>query len=142
MGTSSGSALRFWSTYCVWEFKNANSDVSTPIGSGGPLAWMLTGTYIQFPDGTKQYTAGGGGGTTFAKGSAGVAVTTSGGYVDVTTGLASVSGALSTLDYDLNGSDFVTTTVRPNVPSAGKLRIWAKKIAGGTSNLTVYWVAW
>ena len=63
------------------------------------------------------------------------------GSVDVTTGLASVAGALATLDYDMG--DGVSVTVRPNVPSAGKIRIWGRNVSGsGSLTLTVYWIAW
>ena len=63
------------------------------------------------------------------------------GSVDVTTGLASVVGALATFDYDMG--DGVSITVWRNVPSAGKIRIWSKNVSGsGSMTLTVYWIAW
>ena len=63
------------------------------------------------------------------------------GSADITTGLASVTGAVCTFDYDMG--DGVSITVRLNVPSAGKIRIWGRNVTGsGALGLTVYWIAW
>ena len=76
-----------------------------------------------------------------AKGSGMVTFSNTPGSTDITTGLASVTGAVCTFDYDMG--DGVSITVRPNVPSAGKIRIWGRNVTGsGSLGLTMYWIAW
>jgi len=63
------------------------------------------------------------------------------GYVDVTTGLASVSGAVATLHYDMGLG--VVCTVHVNYPSAGQIRIYGKNVTDTNSlGLDVFWIAW
>ena len=42
-------------------------------------------------------------------------------------------GRLLTFDYDMG--DGVSVTVRPNVPSAGKIRIWGRNVTGSGSSV-------
>ena len=103
--------------------------------------YAKTDNKLYYKDSTGAETGPLTGGSAFARGSANVNFSNTPGYVDVNTGLASVTCALATLDYDMG--DGVAVTVRPNVPSAGYIRIWGRNVTGtGSLGLTVYWIAW
>jgi hypothetical protein len=77
----------------------------------------------------------------FKRGSGYVTFSNTPGYVDVNTGLASVSGCVCTLHYDMG--DGVVVTNHINYPSAGYVRIYARNVTGtGTLGLDVWWIAW
>jgi len=103
--------------------------------------YAKTDNKLYYKDSTGAETGPLTGGSAFARGSAWVNFSNTPGYVDVNTGLASVSGAVATLHYDMGSG--VVCTVHVNYPSAGQIRIYARNVTDtGSLGLDVFWIAW